>query len=219
MRRYQQLSEKLELAERLRSVLGSEKERWEEEIKTLSKKSSSFIGDTLMTITFATYSGGFDSMSRFNFIQEQCADAAQSIGLQISEEIKEHMASISVTDRERADWSSLGDLPEDHNSQDNAALVALASHTPLIIDPHQQASNFIAKFYRRTNEDLRVATMIGAANSTTGWRSVLKSAVTTGESVLLENVSVDIQPEELALLYGQKRCARWLAVRPRHERL
>ena len=212
LRRYQQLSEKLELAERLRSVLGSEKERWEEEIKTLSKKSSSFIGDTLMTITFATYSGGFDSMSRFNFIQEQCADAAQSIGLQISEEIKEHMASISVTDRERADWSSLGDLPEDHNSQDNAALIALASHTPLIIDPHQQASNFIAKFYRRTNEDLRVATMIGAANSTTGWRSVLKSAVTTGESVLLENVSVDIQPEILRVLEacypGQTRLPR-----------
>jgi dynein heavy chain, axonemal len=200
LRRYQQLSQKLELAERLRSVLASEKERWEAEIKALSKKSGSFIGDALMTITFATYSGGFDSLSRDAFIYEQCIEAAQSIGLKISEETKINMATVAITDRERADWSSLGDLPEDHTSQDNATLVALAYQTPLIIDPHQQATNFIAKLYRRTNTNLRVATLIGADDSTSDWRSVLKSAVVQGDTVLLENIGAEMNPDIVRVL-------------------
>jgi hypothetical protein len=92
LRRYQGLSQKLELAERLHSVLESEKSRWEAEITILSTKSNSFIGDTLMNITFATYSGGFDSMSRYVFLQEQCISTARSLGLEISKELEEYMA-------------------------------------------------------------------------------------------------------------------------------
>ena len=206
LRRYQGLSQKLELAERLHSVLESEKSRWEAEITILSTKSNSFIGDTLMNITFATYSGGFDSMSRYVFLQEQCISTARSLGLEISKELEEYMASLAVNERERSNWSSLGELPEDHNSQDNAALLALASHTPLIIDPHQQASHFITKLHHHTNAPLRTATMIGSANTSTGWRSVLRSAVAAGETVLLENVGMELEPEILRVLQACPSC-------------
>ena len=211
LRRYQMMSQKLELAERLRSVLASEKSRWEAEITTLSNQSGSFIGDTLRRIAFATYSGGFDGVSRYTFLQEQCIEEASSLGLEISDESREHMASVAVTDRERADWSSLGDLPEDHNSQDNAALLSLASHTPIIVDPHQQASQFLAKLHQRLSATgattpLRIASMIGASDAEQGWRTVLRSGVSRGEAVLLENVGAELAPEIVRVLESCPPC-------------
>ena len=223
LQKFQELSLKLALAERLHSVLASEKSRWEREIEKLSSESRCFVGDALMSVAFSTYSGGFDSASRtFHFMQEQCVGSALELKLRISDAARDHISSIATDLQVRVDWSSLASLPEDNNSQDNATLLNLATHTPLIIDPHQQASNFLVKLYEAAGVDLHTVTAgygssgssgSGSGNETAGrkntnlgedaaagWRAILRNAVVLGESVLIENVSERLHPEITQLL-------------------
>ena len=73
-------------------------------------------------------------------MKEQCAGSAKELHLHISDAVQDSVSSIATGVQVRFDWSSLAGLPEDSSSQDNATLLNLATHTPLLIDPHQQAS-------------------------------------------------------------------------------
>ncbi len=181
LRRHEELQAKLNLAERLRRVLASEKARWESEITRAVQRAKGFVGDGCVgRIAFGIYGGGFDAAARESFLEQCTIDLAQgTLRFHVSrdvvadvlgydaegadssgalaesteeQDVASHemaLAAVCVPDRRvRADWKRHGALPSDRHSVCNGALLSVAARTPLLIDPHTQATTFLKTLHR-----------------------------------------------------------------------
>ena len=92
---------------------------------------------------------------------------------------------VLTTGPEQAKWAN-EDLPVDSMSIENAAIVTLCSRWPLMIDPQQQG----VKWIRNRFADELVLLNLNQPR----WLSIITRAVEQGHTVLIENVSENIDP-------------------------
>ena len=116
------------------------------------------------------------------------------------------------------DWN-LNGLPGDTISVDNAVLAAKSARWPLMIDPQTQANTWIKRMYKSGGDDEQTSNLFGdkliviKANAADRDRAAaraadgggrgskeqssskkLETAIVTGQTVLLEECSEDIDP-------------------------
>ncbi|CRG93244.1 dynein heavy chain, putative [Plasmodium gallinaceum] len=123
--------------------LKSEKERWSETFINLEAASETFIGDCLIAAAFCAYIGFFEHYER------------QKLKKTWGEIIKFHhikhrydLSFIEFLSRpsERLQWIAHR-LPSDELSMENAIIINRYIRYPMIIDPSDQATNFLLNQY------------------------------------------------------------------------
>ncbi|ETO26653.1 hypothetical protein RFI_10483 [Reticulomyxa filosa] len=178
---------RLALAERLVNGLADENQRWGVGVSTLQNKQHTLVGDVLLSAAFVSYIGAFNQKFR-KHLWENCwlKDLVErQIPLSQSIVSKELLPKdVLATSPQQATWANEG-LPVDSISIENAAIVTLCSRWPLLIDPQQQG----VKWIRSREQDLKVVNL-----NHPRWLSVIVRAVEQGHTVLLENVSENIDP-------------------------
>ena len=93
---------------------------------------------------------------------------------------------VLTTVSDQAKWGNEG-LPVDSISIENAAIVTLCSRWPLMIDPQQQGVKWILAHHAA--DDIKIINL-----NHPRWLSQMTRAVEQGHTVLIENVSENIDP-------------------------
>eukprot|EP01083_Nonionella_stella_P214893 773915_1 len=186
----QACQDRLALAERLVGGLSDENKRWSLGVENLQKKHSTLVGDVLLSAAFVSYIGAFNSAFRKELWQNKWLTDLIEKEIPVSENIrtleltpKDVLTSIS----DQAKWANEG-LPVDSISIENAAIVTLCSRWPLMIDPQQQGIKWI-KNHHSSNNTLKIINL-----NHPRWLSQIIRAVEQGHTVLIENVSENIDP-------------------------
>merc|ERR1712130_107646 len=151
-------------------------------------KQHTLVGDVLLSAAFVSYIGAFNSSFRTDLWQNHWLTDLIEKEIPVSEKIKSLELSpkdILTTVSEQAKWANEG-LPVDSISIENAAIVTLCSRWPLMIDPQQQGIKWIRNKYKN---EMKVINLNMAR-----WLSQIIRAVEQGQTVLIENVSEQIDP-------------------------
>lgn len=106
-------------------------------------------------------------------------------------------------------WNIAG-LPSDEVSVDNAILAAKSNRWPLMIDPEGQANKWIKKMFKNSENELppdefkkgnfggkQLVVIKNNSDSGKGkdsYQKVMQTALTTGQTVLIEDVGADLDP-------------------------
>uniref|UniRef100_A0A1I8MKN2 AAA+ ATPase domain-containing protein n=1 Tax=Musca domestica TaxID=7370 RepID=A0A1I8MKN2_MUSDO len=168
---------KLNRAEKLLGGLGGEKTRWSETAHNLHHSISNIVGDVLLAGGCTAYLGFFPTEYRVRILQEW-NDFCHQRKIPCSEKFS--LANTLGNPMQIRAWS-LGGLPADNFSVENAIIVANSSRYSLLIDPQVQANKWIKNMEKKN--DLKVI-----KQSDANYMQVLELAITYGNPVLLENV-------------------------------
>ena len=176
-------------AERLVNGLSDENKRWSLGVENLQKKQHTLVGDVLLQAAFVSYIGAFNMQFRKE-LWEKCwlADIIEK-EIPVSDNIKSLELTpkdVLTTVSDQATWANEG-LPVDSISIENAAIVTLCSRWPLMIDPQQQGIKWIRNHH--PGDELKVINL-----NHPRWLSQMIRAVEQGHTVLIENVSENIDP-------------------------
>jgi dynein heavy chain len=134
------MKRRLLAADKLISGLGSEKERWGQDLKKLKEQRDQLVGDCLLVAAFMSYSGAFNWEFRNELIYNNWKSNIIENNIPLNPGFR--IEKLMVSDVEMSKWASEG-LPSDDLSIQNGILSLKASRFPLCIDPQQQASRWI----------------------------------------------------------------------------
>lgn len=177
------LRKKLERARMLVDGLSGERQRWIETVKRLDKEFGALLGDCLISTAFISYLGPFITSYRESLVKLWKKEVVSN-QIPCSEEfLIWNFLSDPTTIRE---WNLQG-LPSDDFSTENGIIVTRGSRWPLIIDPQCQAHTWIKNM--EVNHDLNI---IDSAQS--DFIRTLENAVQFGKSILLHNVTEELDP-------------------------
>jgi len=185
----QACQDRLALAERLVGGLSDENKRWSLGVASLQQKKHTLVGDVLLSAAFVSYIGAFNSNFRKELWEKHWLTDIIAKEIPVSDNIK----SLELTPKDvltsvsdQAKWANEG-LPVDSISIENAAIVTLCSRWPLLIDPQQQGIKWIRNHH--PGDELKVINL-----NHPRWLSSMTRAVEQGHTVLIENVSENIDP-------------------------
>lgn len=135
---------RLERADDLFKNLSSELTRWQESSLNFKEKMACLTGDVLMAAGVLTYIGFFDFFQR-QTLQDDWSLSVEKINMKTS-------AMLSFTEflckpQERLLWQS-EELPNDELCIQNAIILKRFNRYPMIIDPSDQALNYIMNHYK-----------------------------------------------------------------------
>ena len=191
-----QCQERLGLAERLVGGLADENERWGLGVQTLQQKQHTLVGDVLLSAAFVSYIGAFNQKFRQHLWQDCWLSDLISKQIPVSSNIANLEVSpkdVLTTGPDQAKWGNEG-LPVDSISIENAAIVTLCSRWPLLIDPQQQGVKWIRnRESGNTGDDASGGLKVVNLNHPR-WLSIMIRCVEQGHTVLIENVSENIDP-------------------------
>jgi dynein heavy chain len=178
---------KMDLATRLVSALGSELDRWSQSIIDLTEYLEVIIGDVLLASAFVSYVGPFNKSFRDKII----ADFVTFFGKNNIPMSATPNPLVVLTDEATiAGWNNFG-LPPDKVSTENGAILNNSERYALIIDPQLQGIVWLRKTYESAN--LQVTRLSNPKMAKT-----VELSVENGQPVLIENMenSIDavIQP-------------------------
>uniref|UniRef100_A0A8D3CJW0 Dynein axonemal heavy chain 11 n=1 Tax=Scophthalmus maximus TaxID=52904 RepID=A0A8D3CJW0_SCOMX len=175
----------IELANRLVKGLESEKERWSQAIVQYEKQQKTLCGDVLLTSAFVSYMGYFTRQYRVELLNNAWIPFLQS--QKVSAPLTDGLDPILMLtdDATVAAWHNQG-LPNDRMSTENAAILTTSERWPLIIDPQQQGIKWIRN---RLGSKLRVVQL-----GQKGYLDVIEQALSSGETVLIENLPEKVDP-------------------------
>ncbi|KAM9310019.1 dynein axonemal heavy chain 11 [Pholidichthys leucotaenia] len=175
----------IELANRLVKGLVSEKERWSLSIIELEKQQKTLCGDVLLTSAFVSYMGYFPSQYRMELFHNLWIPFLHS--LEVSVPLTDGLDPVLMLtdDATVAAWHNQS-LPNDRMSIENAAILTTSERWPLIIDPQQQGIKWIKK---QLGSELRVVQL-----GQKGCLHVIEEALICGQTVLIENLSENVDP-------------------------
>jgi dynein heavy chain 1 len=139
----QLVKEKCARAESLLSSLNAEKDRWQSTSVSFDEQMSTLIGDSLLTASFLTYAGIFDSRMR-KLLLAEWSDVLSTLGVPFRAEID--MKSYLSTPSQQMTWRSFG-MSSDELAIENCILLERFNRFPLVIDPSGQASQFFMNKY------------------------------------------------------------------------
>ena len=136
---------KVTRSESLYKNLSSELIRWEGSSQSFKERISSLLGDTLLSSAVLTYIGFFDYHYR-QVLKGDWTSAIDQVCLKLS-------PSLSYTEflskpQDRILWQQ-EQLPQDDLCIENAIIMSRYNRYPLIIDPSDQALNYIMNHYKK----------------------------------------------------------------------
>uniref|UniRef100_A0A674DLM6 Dynein axonemal heavy chain 10 n=1 Tax=Salmo trutta TaxID=8032 RepID=A0A674DLM6_SALTR len=142
------MERRLIAADKLISGLGSENERWTDDLEELKQRRVRLLGDCLICAAFLSYEGAFS----WDFRNEMVFDVWEKDVLERSIPLSQpfRVESLLTDEVEISRWGSEG-LPPDELSVQNGILTTRASRFPMCIDPQQQALNWIKKKEEKFN--------------------------------------------------------------------
>lgn len=178
------MEKKLNKANKLIDGLGSERERWSQEIKDLAERRKRLIGDCLLGSSFMCYTGAFTVDFRNKLLKELWFNDLKEKSIPVTDNF--HLNNILTSEVQVAQWESEG-LPSDEVSIQNGILTHRAHKFPLCIDPQLQAVSWIKERERRN--DLVVRTF-----NDNDFMRELENAIKFGRPFLFENVDEFIDP-------------------------
>ena len=187
MREAEKCENKLSLANRLVSALGSEQDRWAQAIIDKGELLEVIIGDVLLASSFVSYVGPFNK----DFRDRILADFVTFFkGNNIPMSPEANPLLVLTDEAAIAGWNNFG-LPPDRVSTENGAILTNSERYSLIIDPQLQGITWIRKTY--DSHGLKVTRL-----SNPKMVKTIEFSVEAGNPVLIENLenSIDavIQP-------------------------
>jgi dynein heavy chain len=171
-------SRRLNLAQRLVSALGSEKERWAKSIVMLQNQITLVVGDVLMASSFVSYAGPFNKKFRNLMINEEFMKFIRDTQIPVSAD--PNPVKILTEESTIALWNKQA-LPTDQVSVENGTILTNSERYPLIIDPQLQGITWIREKEKANNlKSLR----LGSKNINRD----LELSIENGYSALIENM-------------------------------
>ena len=169
------------LAKRLVGGLASENERWGNDIENLKKTQNTLTGDCMLAAGFVSYVGAFDQELRMRLWKDlwtvdlvnrkiPMTEGSDPLNMLTNEGITARMISEG--------------LPSDRISVENGSVIEAAKRWPLIIDPQTQGIKWLRN---KEAENLAVIQL-----TQKNWLKTIESAITNGQSVIVENLGNDI---------------------------
>ncbi|XP_030648846.1 dynein heavy chain 10, axonemal [Chanos chanos] len=142
------MERRLIAADKLISGLGSENQRWTDDLEELKQRRIRLLGDCLICAAFLSYEGAFSWDFRNEMVYEVWQKDVLERGIPLSQPFR--IESLLTDEVEISKWGSEG-LPPDELSVQNGMLTTRASRFPMCIDPQQQALNWIKKKEEKSN--------------------------------------------------------------------
>ncbi|CDI87445.1 dynein beta chain, flagellar outer arm, putative [Eimeria praecox] len=157
--------------------LGSEKNRWFEQLEQLKLATQTFIGDSLLAAAFCAYLGFFEYADRHRLLEEWRAVLQREC---IRCRVDLSFVDFLSTPSERLQWAAHS-LPPDDLSVQNAIILKRFLRYPLIIDPAGQAINFLTSFL--SSNKLSKTSFLDA-----NFLKALESSLRFGSTLVIQDV-------------------------------
>lgn len=183
---------RLERAGKLTTALSSEQGRWAEAVQRFNQQVHDVVGNVFLAAASVAYFGAFSSSYRRELL-EGWVNKCRELAIPVSEQIS--LADILSSPYQVRQWNAAG-LPRDQLSTENAVLVTCGRRWPLMIDPQDQAYNWIKQMEAKNG--LRVVKMTDP-----NFLRTLENAIRTGQPVLLEEVGETLDPALEPILLKQ----------------
>ncbi|CCW63595.1 unnamed protein product [Phytomonas sp. EM1] len=174
---------KLNRAKKLIEGLGGEKARFQGEAQRAEEALTFVVGNVLVTAGVLAYMGPFLDKYRCQAVSswvQLCKDQ----GIPVSDDFS--LEKFCGNPIEIQEWK-LQQLPVDSFSVSNAVIMKNSSRWPLLVDPQQQANNWIRNLEREHQ-------LVVVQPSGNNYIQTIRNAITEGRPVLLENVEETIDP-------------------------
>ncbi|CAH8459226.1 unnamed protein product [Dicrocoelium dendriticum] len=176
-------------AQKLTEGLGSEKERWIEEVATLGSEQKCLLGNTLIAAAFLCYLGPFTNEFRERLINREWLVAIMQDGIPVSEDFR--VNSLLASEVEVSLWNSQG-LPSDVLSIQNAILSTKGPTCPVCIDPQGQASRWIKEMERNIKDESRSIRV--TTQHDPNFLRTIENAIKLGLPCMIEGVEESFDP-------------------------
>ncbi|KAL9644994.1 hypothetical protein ABK040_004487 [Willaertia magna] len=179
---------KLTRARELTQALDGEKDRWVEIIQKYKDSLKNLVGDVIIASAFLSYAGPFNSSNRKELLDYWLKELMQhSISTSPNFSIESFLSKPTII----REWNSQG-LPSDTFSIQNGVLVMNTRKWPLMIDPQQQAKNWIKKCYG-ANELTNGLPKLEVTNlKDPKFTKIIENSIKNGIPTLIEDVLEDI---------------------------
>ncbi|KAA3673650.1 dynein heavy chain, axonemal, partial [Paragonimus westermani] len=179
----------LMVAQKLTAGLGSEKERWIQELANLGSEQKCLLGSSLVASAFLCYLGPFTFEFRERLLYEEWLSSIIHDGIPVTDNLR--VNTLLATEVEVALWNSQG-LPSDELSTQNAILVTKGPTCPVCIDPQGQASRWLKEMGKNLKDEPR-SIRITTQNDPNFLRTV-ENAIKLGLACLIEGVEESLDP-------------------------
>ena len=146
------IKDKLEKANFLIVAFKEEEVRWNELYKINTELLDSVLGNTILASSILNYCGVFSAKYREDLLKNHWITYINRKSIKYSKEF-DFLEFIS-NQRELKDWE-IADLPNDTTFKENAVIIKYGLTFPLIIDPQDQAYNWIRNMQRKPTEEIR----------------------------------------------------------------
>uniref|UniRef100_A0A182IVR3 Dynein beta chain, ciliary n=4 Tax=Anopheles atroparvus TaxID=41427 RepID=A0A182IVR3_ANOAO len=175
----------IQLANRLVGGLASENVRWAEAVAEFMQQATTLPGDILLVTAFISYVGCFTKQFRLDMMNKMWLPFLR--GLEPAVPITDSLDPLRLLtdDTQIATWQNEG-LPSDRMSIENATILSNSDRWPLMIDPQLQGIKWIKQKYGDTLKVIRLGSK--------GYLEVLEKALAKGSTVLIENISENVDP-------------------------
>jgi dynein heavy chain len=178
-----QAEQQLERAEKLLGGLSSESERWQLSVDKLQEDLTNMTGNIMLSSAFVSYLGPFTAEYRKMAIDKWIRMFIDR-GIPTSKDYD--LQRILSDENQIREWQDY-ELPADQLSTENGILIFNTRRWPLIIDPQNQANNWIRKLQGGNN------IQIGKL-SDQNFSKTLENCIRFGSPCLLENVEEELDP-------------------------
>ncbi|KAL6489650.1 hypothetical protein MHYP_G00033910, partial [Metynnis hypsauchen] len=175
----------IELANRLVGGLQCENVRWSEAELELKAQQKTLVGDVLLAAAFVSYAGYFSQHYRRQLMELSWKPFLGQLSPPVPLTEGLDPVLLLADQASVAAWHNQG-LPADRLSTENAAILTRSQRCPLLVDPQQQASEWLRHLY---GPGLRVL-----QHGQSGCVDVIEEALVSGEAVLIENVEERVDP-------------------------
>lgn len=176
---------KLERANKLKLLLKDEKERWGNDVKTLTEEKQFIPGNCLISAGMVTYAGPFTVEYRSTLEKDWLEVMA---GLELPFTTNINMRKYLTNPIDLMQWNVNG-LPKDDTSTENGVILAYTERWPLMIDPQTQANKFIKRMMKDKGEN---SDTIKASQP--NLMKIVEAGIHFGKTILVENVGVKLDP-------------------------
>ncbi|XP_055373642.1 dynein beta chain, ciliary isoform X2 [Condylostylus longicornis] len=170
----------IDLAHRLVNGLSNENIRWKESVLSLRNKIVTLPGDILLISSFLSYVGCFTRRYRQELQEKLWIPTFKKIEPIIPHTEGVDPLTLIADDAQIALWNNEG-LPMDRMSTENATILTNSTRWPLMIDPQLQGLKWIKN---RLGDNLIIIRL-----SQKGYLDIIEKAMSTGKTVLIEQIS------------------------------
>ena len=183
---------RLTRAGKLTSALGNEQSRWGESVAAYNVQINDVVGNVFIAAACVAYFGAFTSSYR-QVLVENWIEKCKSLEIPVTAGLS--IANILSTPYQIRQWNTFG-LPRDTVSTENAVLVTCGRRWPLMIDPQDQANNWIRKM--EAPNGLQIIKLTDP-----NFLRTLENSIRIGTPVLLEEVGETLDPSLEPVLLKQ----------------